>query len=929
MPVTTVRDMVNTQTGTQFTPRRQTSYHEKVLAHAAVRLAPHQPLTDPGAVSGLLRTFLKIEDQRLRITHQIGTSGRQTATARSFVLDLVVEHAFREATRIDEGGLLDGARNGCALVAIGGYGRAELAPYSDLDILFLYSGHRANQMRQLVEHVLRLLWDAGLTVGHSFRTVGDCVVAARTDPHLQTALVNTRLLAGNRALYHSLLEALEKDRRKRADAFIAAIRHERDARYAKFGATVCLQEPNIKESAGGIRDYHTALWAVHARYGCRTLEELRARDLISEDEGRRVARAYDFLWRVRYAAHLSTRRKTERLALDLQPALAQEFGYQPGAYLLGSEKFMRDYYRHARELHLFSEALLARASESETKGTRWWSKRYTGNTAEPFSISDGRLQWAGDPDLFTKKPVALFDAFALAQAAGVPFGHQLRRIIRQSLPTVDRNFRTSPEASSAFLRLLRRRGRAGYVLRLMHEAGFLTRFVPEFGRISLLIQHDLYHHYTVDEHTLKAVEALDELHTSQDKQRAHLRIIFDEIEDPALLYLSLLLHDIGKGRGRGHIARGVKIAERICQRLRLSEKDAAKVLLMVEQHVAMAQLAQRRDLNEPQVAMDFVAQMGTLDALNMLLLLTYADLNAVAPGIWSEWKGTLLWDLYRRARTLMTGRDAPVDEAEKRARFKEQVANALEGLLPYSEVERHLALLPDRYLRVTRPEAAATHLHLIEELKSDIFAWRWLRNGRASTELTICTRDRHGLFADIAGTLAAHGIEILSAELNTREDGIALDVFMLREASTHHAIDVHRYPAIERALRKAIAGEADVAALVERWRTRNAPRKRTTGIHARQRDLPRVACDNEAAQSSTLIEVHAMDEPGLAYKIASVLTTIGLDIICARIATEKSDALDVFYVTDENGMKLPEAVMQSVEHTLTDHLSLTGELSQR
>jgi [protein-PII] uridylyltransferase len=530
----------------------------------------------------------------------------------------------------------------------------------------------------------------------------------------------------------------------------------------------------------------------------------------------------------------------------------------------------------------------------------------------------------GDAALFTENPLLIFDTLALAQAASVPFSYLSQEALRQSLPLVDHNLRASREASSAFLKLLSRRGRGGFVLRQMHEIGLLSRFIPEFERISLLIQHDLYHHYTVDEHTLKAVEALDDLYVSQDKQRAHLRIIFDEVKDPALLYLSILLHDIGKGRGRGHIPRGVRIAERVCARLGLSEEQAAIVRVLVKEHVTMAQLAQRRDLHEPQVVSEFATLVGSLDGLNSLLLLTYTDLNAVAPGVWSEWKSTLLWELYRRTRTLLTGTDAVPDDNEKLARFKEQVVNSLEGLLPISEVERHVALLPDRYVRVTRPQAASIHIHLIKELKNDVLALRWLRHSRASTELTICTRDRHGLFADIAGTLAAYGIEIMSAELNTREDGIALDVFMLREASTHHAVDIQRQPLIERALRKAIAGESDIAALVERWRTRHAPRKRNSSQHTQQRSLPRVVCDNEAAGSCTLVEVHAIDEAGLAYKIASALAALGFDIVCAKIATEKSDALDVFYITDAEGMKLSPTTMHSVEVSLAELLSSTG-----
>lgn len=916
--------MATVQTEKQFAHLKR-AYQDKVMAHAATRLLRNKPLSEPFDISGLLRTFLKVEDQRLKTALRFGAGGSQTAAARSFVLDLVVEGAYCEATRLSEiGGHPAGAENDCAVVALGGYGRAELAPSSDLDILFLHSGHRTAHVRQLVEQVLRLLWDARLTIGHSFRTVTECVVAARRDPHLQTALVHLRLLAGNGALYNSLLTSLEKERRKRGDALLNAIRIEREMRHAKFGSSVCLQEPNVKEGAGGLRDLQTALWTAYARYGCRTLEELRGRGIISESERKEVARAYDFLWRVRYMLHLLTRRKTERLALDVQPALAREFGYKPGSYLLASENFMRDYYRHSHSLHRFSENLYARASEPEPTWSRRLRRQRTSDVVEPLSISDGRLQVEGDSRLFIKDPLRLFDAFALAQATHLPFGHGLLEAIRQSLKAVDHKFRTSPEASEAFLRLLRRRGRVGYILRLMYEVGFLARFVPEFGRVQLLVQHDLYHHYTVDEHTLRSLEALDELSNSQEKQHAHLRLVFDEVEDVALLHLSLLLHDIGKGRGPGHIPRGALIAGRIARRLNLSERDEALVVTMVRLHVTMAHLAQRRDLNDPQVIAGFAAQLGTPDALNMLLLLTYGDLNAVAPGVWSEWKGTLLWELYRRARILMTGREALAGEDELTARFKEQVVTWLGGTLPASEVERHVALMPDRYLRGTRADEAATHLHLIEELKSDAFARRWARQGDASTQLTVCTQDRRGLFADIAGTLAAHGIEILSAELNTREDGIALDVLMLREASTHQAIDEHRYAGIEASLRKAVAGQADVAALVERWRTRNAPRQRAVPAHVRRRNLPHVVCDNESSHASTLVEVQAVDEPGLAYKVASVLTALELDIVCAKIATEKSDALDVFYVTDADGQKLSEAVMRRVEVSLTKRLSRAG-----
>ncbi|HEX8151351.1 MAG TPA: [protein-PII] uridylyltransferase [Pyrinomonadaceae bacterium] len=901
------------------------AHRGKVLAHAAARLAACGRLSGADEIARLFRAFLKVEERRLHIGLRLGASGCHTAAARSFVLDLLADAAFRAVSQWGDGVESPGANvGGCAMVAVGGYGRAELAPFSDLDILFLHSGRRTAHARQLAEGVLRLLWDAGLNVGHSFRTVAESVSASHTDPHFMTSLLGTRLLAGDRALLDSLHAAVGRERRKHADEYLAALRYGYEERHAKHGASVCLQEPNVKESAGGLRDLQTALWAAQLKTGCRTLEDLRGGDLISEAEYATAVRAYDLLWRVRHAAHLLSGRKADRLALDLQPALAEEFGYDSGPHLLASERFMRDYYRRSRELHLFSESLLARAQGPAGPARRWFTRTRPGRSGETFHVADGRLWFHDEWQALRDNPLHIMDAFTLAQAADVPLSRTLRDALGRSLTAVDRGFRESAEIANSFLKILRRRGRAGRALRMMDEVGFLRRYLPEFGRISLLIQHDQYHHYTIDEHTLKAVEALDELDAAADLARAPLRTVFDEVEDTALLYLSVLLHDIGKGRGRGHIPRGVRIAERICRRLRLSEAQAAKVVLLVRLHVSMAQTAFRRDLTEPRTAGEFAAEVGSPDALNMLLLLTYADLNAVGPGVWSEWKGALLRELYQRARAHLTEGCAPADKAQELAHYKERVVEALGGELPPSEVERHIALLPERYRRTSRPEEAAAHLRLISRLGDDAFGWQWRQHDGASTQLTVCARDRHGLFADIAGTLAAQGVEILAAEVNTRDDRVAIDVFALRAAATGQAVDEYRYPAIERSLRDAIRGESDVAAAVERWRTHNAPRRRNAAGQSRRR-LPQVVCDNVGSPSSTVVEVRAADEPGLAYRIASALAGLGLDIVCAKVATEKSDALDVFYVTDPSGAKLAEPAMRAAEAAISEQLMSPGE----
>ncbi len=891
------------------------THRERVLAHAAGRFNLAAGPADDLARS--LRAFLKIENRRLKISHDLGAAGLKTAASRAFVIDIVVRLAFDQAAAAATPTV---SQPNCALLAVGGYGRAELAPFSDVDLVFIYRSQRLAEMKLISENLLKLLWDAGLTVGYGFRTIGDCVTSALDDPHLRTALVHTRLLAGNEALYKSLQNALEKDRRRRVEAFLTGIKREREARYTKFGAVIGAQEPNIKESAGGLRDYQTALWLAHACYGYTTLSELRAHNFVQENEARKIIRAHDFLWRMRHATHFIMNRKSDRLALDLQPVLAKQFGYGADAYSLGSEQLMRDYYRHARELSLFGESMLMRVTDGDAGGAHFWTKRSWRPAKEPFAIRNGRLHFEGEAASFHQNPSAIFNAFALAQAAKVSFGFRLRDLLDEGIRTLNPDFRQSTAVSASFLKLLRRRGRAGYVLRLMHEAGLLARLIPEFGRVRFLVQHDLYHHYTVDEHTLRAVETLDALHTSEDRQRAGLRNALEEIKNPALLYLAVLLHDIGKGRSRGHVAHGTKLAEKICARLGLRDFEARRVVRLVRLHVTMSHIAQRRDLNESLVISEFATAVESVDVLNMLLLLTYADLNAVGPGVWTDWKANLLWDLYCRTRKLLTGSDTLADKATELARYKQEIATLCPSV-HLSEIERHLALLPERYTRITTPAAAAGHMQMAERVTPEGVALLWERQSLASTKLTVCTRDRHGLFADLAGILAANGVEILSAELNTREDGIAIDEFILRHAATRHAIEELQYQKLDLAIKRAVAGELDVAALLERWLSQNAPRKRRSLIPARRHSLPRISCDNETSATSTVIEVHALDEPGLAHKITRVLAGHGLEIICARVATERSDALDVFYVTDSEGQKLSEEAMLAVETELSSRLT--------
>jgi [protein-PII] uridylyltransferase len=915
---------------------------EKILDHANERLALIEGQAGREEQVEGFKRFLKLENERLRIRHRFGLGGSEITAGRSYLVDLVICRACNLAA--SELGATAPELSNCAIVALGGYGRRDLAPFSDVDVLFLHAGRRSKSVKQFLERVLYLLWDMGLTVGHSFRSVSECVAMAKSDLHSRTAMGEARLVIGNSHLFRRLLRELDdavfKNKRE-ADAFLEAMRAELEARYAKFGKAVCLQEPNVKESAGGLRDLHAALWAGHAAYGCRSLDELRAEDYISGAEYLAVRRAYDFLSRVRNEAHFSTGRKTDLLILDLQPLIAEGLGYKPKRGLAASELFMRDYYRRAQELHHFCQSFYQRATAARSVRRHLISrakqvaasfefkqgKLYLTIKSSPqtqasqarFVIRAGKLHLKQEPGDFHSNPMRLMEVFHLAQRERAELSQELKLAIRAKLHLIDRRFRAAKESGQAFIEILQQRGRVGPALRSMHETGFLARFMPEFGRITFLVQHDFYHKYTIDEHTLKAIEALDHLATDRDEKLARFAKVFAEVESTAPLYLGLLLHDIGKGRGSGHVERGVRIAERVSKRLELDQQSADTVVFLVRHHLLMSHLSQRRDLTEESLIEEFVAKIGNLDRLNMLLLLTYADTSGVGPGVWNDWKAGLLWELYSRARSHFVASPTRWGRSQIAALKGKIIAQLAPEFLP-SEVERHIAMLPERYLRATSPDQMARHLRLIKRLGTAhlVADWQTIPD-KHCTELTICTQDSAGLVARIAGTLTSHGINILSADLYTREDSLVLDTFKICELSSHYPVRPELWQRVEQKLRLAIEGNYDVAAAVERWRACAAGGPRATLSRRRPLHLraePSVRFDSETSQTCTIIEVRAEDEPGLVYKIASTLTRLKLNITFARITTEKALALDVFYVMNSNGNKLTRDETAVVEREL-------------
>jgi [protein-PII] uridylyltransferase len=858
-----------------------------------------------------LRRFLKVETGRLRIRHRFGLGGLEVARRRSDVVDQVLHRACRMAAALFDPFLRPALGvNGCAVIALGGYGRRELAPGSDVDLLLLHQGRTAG-IRAFVQQLLHLLWDAGLTVGHSFRSLAECVDLAQRDVASRTAMAEARLVAGSATLFGQLrrgLESLVTSQAPLNGAYLDELQRQLRERHLRYESTVCLQEPNVKEGPGGLRDLHTVLWWSRARFGDSGLDALRESGRLTPGEYTAVRRAYDFVLRVRHEAHFVTGRRADLLTLDLQPAVARGLGFVARHGLQASEILMREYYRQAAALHEFCRGFLLRGAAPLPAVPR---RRRRG----PYAIRGGRLFPAAPGAEFRGGPRQLLEAFALVQEKGLEPSEELKVLLRGSLHCLDARFRASRDGGRALLRLLSRPGRVGVGLRAMHETGVLGRLVPEFGRVAFLMPHDFYHLYTVDEHSLRAVEALDEVAAGEP---GFFREVFQAVRQPASLYLAALLHDVGKDRSGAHVARGAALAARVCARLRLDRRAAEDVIFLVRNHLLMSHLSQRRDLSEPTLVQAFLGEVQTMDRLNMLLLLTYADYRAVAPGVWNDWSGALLRELYARASRPLMGAATPGDAASARSAREEAVAG-LEADFPRSLIERHFALMPARYLAATPAEAMAHHFRLLQRLDDAatlVSHWRPLTDRRC-TELTVVTRDAHGLVARLAGVLSAHGLDILSLDARTREDGLVLDTFRVREVQGGAPTRPERFAALDEKLKDALEGRYDVAAAMEARRARTAPRR-----PGGPRRAPAARFVAEASPDFSVLEVRADDRPGLAFALASTLSALDLDISFAAITTEKGRALDVFYVTDREGRRLDGARTAAVEDAVRQALGV-------
>lgn len=858
--------------------------------------------------------FLNHYREEIRAMHNAGEQGSVVVRNLTAMTDTLIRKLFRSITR--DMALTGRVREPLSLTAIGGYGRGELNPYSDIDLMFLYSGKDQARVEDIAKKLLYFLWDMRLDVGYSVRTLQDCVEMAASDLTVRTALLDARVLAGSRLLFKDFGKViLTQILSKRSDSFIKEKVAELGKRREKYGSSVYLLEPNVKESEGGLRDLHTALWVAKIKYKIADIRELIVKGVMTEEEVSAYGDALSYLWRIRNELHFHAGRKNDQLTFDAQINLARFLGYQDVGKTLAVEEFMRDYYLHATRVEHLSSSLIAKCSQREEGALKiigYFIRRHVG---EGFYIIKGELV-IPDESVIHKDPARLMKIFEYAQKHGVAISVTVKSLIRKNLHLINDKFRRSKEVNQSFFAILRSDKGASETLQLMHHLEFLNRFIPEFGNIYCKVQHDLYHIYTVDIHSLFAVEEIEKLFRGDYATELPLLTrLARDVNKRELLMLGVLFHDIGKGEGGGHAEKGADMIPTIARRMGLSKEDLERLEFMVRSHLLMAHIAQRRDLHDDKMIIQFARQMEKSENLKMLYLLTYADIRAVGTDVWTEWKAMLLQELYEKSFNVLERGDFRLEAGSERVRkVKRNVLELLGDEYPVAAVKDELKAMTNRHLLSNPPQVIAEHVKLLLALEHEKIIIRFDHEAEGGySNVTICTLDVPGLFSMITGVMAANGINILGAQIHTGSNGKALDILQVNSPQGFVITDEGRWKRVSEDLQQVLTGKTKVAALV-------AKRQRPTLLaeKSKPRFPARVEIDNEVSSDYTVIDIYTHDKVGILYQITSTLTELGLYIGISKISTKVDQVADVFYVKDIFGHKItnPERLEEIREKLL-------------
>jgi [protein-PII] uridylyltransferase len=802
-----------------------------------------------------------------------------------------------------------------AIVATGGYGRGLQAPGSDIDLLFLLPYKQTAWGESIAEVILYCLWDTGLKVGHATRSVNECIRQAKADMTIRTAILEARFLLGDRKLYDELVTRFDHEVvRNTAVQFVAAKLAEREDRIRRAGQSRYLVEPNVKDGKGGLRDLHTLFWIAKYVYRVREPEELMKRGVFDKQEYQLFRRCEDFLWAVRCYMHFITARAEERLSFDIQREIAVRLGYTAHPGMKDVERFMKHYFLVAKDVGDLTAILSAELEDSHAKSVPVLSRmmarlrpprRRALAGTEDFIVDNNRITVTG-ASVFKRDPVNLIRIFRLAQKNNLAFHPDALRVITRSLGLIDADLRDDKQANALFLDILTSRHDPETVLRRMNEAGVLGKFVPAFGKIVSMMQFNMYHHYTVDEHLLRCIGMLEEFeHGGKDTPLADDLIQKILPGNRKVLYVTLFLHDIAKGRIEDHSIAGARVARRFCPRLGFTAAETETVAWLIENHLVMSSVAQSRDLSDRKTVENFAAVVQSAERLKLLTILTTADIRAVGPGVWNGWKAQLIRTLYYETEPVVTGGFSEINRAQRVAMAQKEFRDALK-VWPPEQLDAYIAkLYPAYWLKVDLPHKLE-HAHLVADAdkSSKTLATHINFDGGAVTELTVLAPDHPWLLSIIAGACAMSGANIVDAQISTTTDGRALDTISLSREFERDEDEQRRAARIADSIEKALRGELRLPDVV----TKRAPPKGRIKAFAIE---PSVIISNQWSHRYTMVEVAGLDRTGLLYELTATLSKLNLNIISAHVATFGERVVDVFYVTDLMGAQITSPTRQA------------------
>jgi len=870
------------------------------------------PLAVKEKLSDIARNYVHAVREELEVDHWGGASGVDTATRYATAIDNLARFLFEAATARYARRYGRGTRS-CAVIAQGGYGRSEMCPGSDVDLLVLYGNRVDAYVETVTETLLYSMWDAGLQVGHAVRNCGECVRLAAGDLTIRTALLDGRFVSGSTELGAQFTEVVQDVLTQRdVGPFIEAKRRENEARHARTGGSVFMLEPDIKEGRGGCRDLHTLLWITRTLRGVLSFEDMEERGILSADELEGLLAGREFLLRVRHSLHFLSGHKQDKMGFDLQEQVAERFGFEGDDNNSAADLFMRDYYGHAALIARTTDDIIDRTTAVDEK-PGLVERLVRRRVERGVTVSGDRLVL--EESILDADPLNLVRVFHIAQRKGVTLSSSGRMAVRRRLEQLVGDAGPPPGAFGAFLDVLHWEGGVYDTLAEMNSVGVLGKLLPEFGRLFCMVQRDYYHVYTVDEHSLMGVRELELLRDGEYEELSPLLTgAMRSCDDPSILYLAMMFHDAGKGYGSDHDERGAKMVVGIAERLGLDQDQSATLQFLVRNHLLMSDLAQHRDVGDPDLVAEFVAQVGSRKLLRDLYLVTFADMKAVGPKVWTSWKDNLLAELYMRAVDVMDKGLASENDAEARVERSCQrvAARAVPG--PEREsIEHFLSTMPQSYLISTPEETIYDHWLMYEQKGGASF-----RSGvvhfpeRELTEFTVCTPDRPGLFASITGVLSAAGLSVVGARIATSTEGIALDAFQLdhEEPEADPAYEVQEkllptpmdpvtWKQVRDDLDSVLKEQADVGEIVAAGLKRPVLSSSAGG-----RAIERVELDNDVSRDHTVIDVYATDRFGLLYRLARTFQQLGLTVHLARVSNYALQARDVFYVTDIDGRKI-------------------------